>query len=154
MGGDGSYSKEFRGVPLASRTHIDTNMRINGHKVLLQRKNVGQSKNILNSNSENPIYVIAYVRDDGALVVHSVNVFRNHEICLEINLNYDADGEIVPYDMKSGKGSHAHRWVMSEKGIFERKQHDGSNAFEIPRKYDDLIRGIDSFNKKRIKWER
>ena len=30
MGGNGSYSKEFGGVPEASRTHIETEYRIDG----------------------------------------------------------------------------------------------------------------------------
>ena len=154
MGGNGSYSKEFRGVPLASRTHIDTNMRIDGHKVLLQRKNAKQSKNIMNSNSESPIYILARVKDDGTVVVHSVNVYKGHEINLEINLKYDIHGNIIPYSKGSAKGSHAHKWYIDETGKFARMQHDATNVFGIPPEYDELIRHIDEFNKGKHKWKK
>ena len=153
MGGNGSYSKEFRGVPLASRTHIDTNMRIDGHKVLLQKTDVEQSKNIMNSNSESPIYIIARVKADGTLVVHSLNEFRNHEICLEINFKYDAEGNMIPYSKNSAEGSHAHRWSVNDRGENARLQHDKSNVFDIPVEYNALIDKIDEFNKAKRKWK-
>lgn len=65
MGGNGSYSKAYRGVPDAKRTHIDTHMRIDGHKVLLQKGDAEQSKNVMNANSANPVYIIARVKGDG-----------------------------------------------------------------------------------------
>ena len=152
MGGNGSYSKSYRGVPDAKRTHIDTNMRICGHKVLLQKKDVGQSKNITNSHSENPTYIIAYIGKDGAIKIHSINVFKDHGISLEINLKYNYKGEIIPYSANSEKGSHSHRWFVNKEGKFARKQHDDSNAFEIPSEYDDLIKHIVEFNKQKRKW--
>ena len=152
MGGNGSYSKAYRGVPNAKRTHIDTNMRIDGHKVLLQKENVGQSKNIINANSENPIYIMAHVKGDGAIKVHSINVFKEHKICTEINLMYDVDGNIIPYSKNSTKGSHAHRWFVNDKGEYERGQHDRQNVFEIPSEYDDLIKHIVEFNRQKRKW--
>lgn len=153
MGGNGSYSKAYRGVPLASRTHIDTNMRIGGHKVLLQKKNVGQSKNILNSNSESPIYIIAASRKDGTVYVKSVNVFRNHELCIEINLKYDSDGNYIAFNGSASSSSHAHLWNANEEGYLDRKSHNHDNVHDIPREYDSLIRRIVEFNKQKRKWE-
>lgn len=152
MGGNGSYSKAYRGVPTASRTHIDTHMRIDGHKVLLQKKNIGQSKNIMNSNSACPIYIIARVRTDGTIIAHSINVFKDHEMCSEINLIYDKSMNIVPYKDNSDKGSHAHHWFVNEKGEFARKRHDGKNALDIQSKYNDLIKHIVEFNKQKREW--
>ena len=61
MGGNGSYSKEFGGVPEASRTHIETEYRIDGHKVLLFGENVEHDKIIMNANSDSPTYLFASV---------------------------------------------------------------------------------------------
>ena len=152
MGGNGSYSKAYRGVPTASRTHIDTHMRIDGHKVLLQKKNVGQSKNIMNSDSNNPTYTIAYVGKDGTIKIHSINVFKDHGISLEINLKYNAKGEIIPYNANSEKGSHALLWYINDSGEYYRKQHDKNNVVDIPSEYKELVKHIDDFNKKKIKW--
>ena len=152
MGGNGSYSKAYRGVPDVKRTHIDTNMRIDGHKVLLQKGNARQSKNIMNSNSENPIYIMARVNDDGIVVVHSVNVYKDHKISLEINLKYDANGNMIPYSKNSGRGCHAHLWYMNDRGEYHRKQHDTNNVLNIPSEYEEMVRHIDDFNKKKRKW--
>ena len=152
MGGNGSYSKGYRGVPDAKRTHIDTNMRIDGHKILLQKGDVEQSKNIMNANSEKPIYIIARVKGDGTVVVHSVNVFKDHKISVEINFKYDAGGNMIPYSKNSSKGSHAHLWYENDRGEYKRKQHDINNVFNIPPEYNELVKHIDDFNKKKIKW--
>ena len=152
MGGNGSYSKTYRGVPDAKRTHIDTNMRIEGHKVLLQKGDVEQSKNVMNANSATPIYIIARVKGDGTVVVHSVNVYKDHKISLEMNFMYDANGNMIPYRANSEKGSHAHHWYANDNGEYHRKQHDKNNVIDIPSEYKELVKHIDEFNKKKIKW--
>lgn len=153
MGGNGSYSKAYRGVPLASRTHIDTNMRICGHKVLVQRKSAKQSKNIMNSNSENAIYIMARVKDDGTLVVHSVNVYEGHDIKIEINFKFDRHGNIIPYSKNSPNGSHSHRWYVNDAGESVRMQHDSTNVYDIPNEYDELVRHINEFNRRKRIWK-
>lgn len=67
MGGNGSYSKEFGGVPEASRTHIETEYRIDGHKVLLFGENVEHDKIILNANSDSPTYLFGKKYPQGLL---------------------------------------------------------------------------------------
>ena len=151
MGGNSSYSKSLRGVPDAKRTHTDTNTRVDGHKVLLQTKNNKQSKNILISNSENPIYLIARL-EEGNIQIQSINVFKNHEINLEINLEYDTKGNALPFSPTNMKGSHAHFWFQDDKGMFKRKQHDKKNRFDIPSEYHGLINEIVMYNKKKLKW--
>ena len=62
MGANGSYDKNLGGVPKDKRTHTETGYTVMGHKVLLQKGNESQTKNILNanmgrkpvSNGENP----------------------------------------------------------------------------------------------------
>ena len=64
-------------MPDVKRTHIDTNMRICGHKVLLQKKDVRQSHNILNSHSANAIYIIGKVNKEGVIQAHSIDNFKD-----------------------------------------------------------------------------
>ena len=85
MGANGSYDKTLGGVPLGKRTHIETGHTILGHKVLLQDGTYDQTKNILNSNSESPIYLIAKQYEDGSLAVLNINQNKDHKIDIEIN---------------------------------------------------------------------
>ena len=153
MGGNGSYSKSYRGVPDAKRTHIDTNMRICGHKVLLQKKDVRQSHNILNSHSADAVYLIGKVDKEGAIQVHSINIFQGHEISVEINLKFDVKGELLPYDPHSERGSHSHHWHLNVNGKYQRIRHDSKNVFDIPTGYNALIKQIVEFNKQKRQWE-
>lgn len=89
MGANGSYDKESGGVPAERRTHIETGHTILGHKVLLQDGVTDQTKNIMNSNSESPIYLMAKRNPDGSLTVLNINDFSRHKIGLEINLKFD-----------------------------------------------------------------
>lgn len=157
MGGNSTYSEDLRSVPEKNRSHVDTNMRIGGHKVLLQAKNIEQSKNILNSNSESPVYLIAKSdKQGGAVQVETILAFEKHEISLEINLKFDVNGDFIPYSDAKGKvgTSHSHLWQKNSKGEFERKKHDRGNIFDIPSEYNDLIDKIVEFNKKKRKWKR
>ena len=155
MGGNSTYSTDLRKVSLDKRSHTDTNMRIGGHKVLLQTNNIEQSKNILNSNSESPIYLIAKSDRQGVVQVETILAFENHEISLEINLEFNVKGDYIPYsDAKSKlKTSHSHRWQKNSKGKFERKKHDRGNIFDVPSEYRDLIDKIVEFNKQKRKWK-
>lgn len=147
MGGNNSYSKGWGGVPEGKRSHIDTGITIGGYKVVVAKDNAKQRKNILNSNSKDATYLISTIGKDGAIRVQSVNVFVGHDLDYEINLEYDVDGNIVPYDGK--KGSHAHYWQKNpQTGKLGRKSHDKGNAFAIADKYEGLVKKIENFNNK------
>ena len=150
MGGNCSYSAEWGGVPAAQRSHTDTNYKVDGHKVLLQIDNNEQIKNILNSNSDSPIYLIAKTNKDGCIQIESINVFDGHNLSYEINLVFDENGDIVPFN--GTKGTHAHQWSLNpETGMLERKSHDSKNIFAVDKKYEALIAKIVEFNKKQKK---
>ena len=96
MGGNGSYNKSLGGVPIAKRTHTDTNHRVDGHKVLLQTSNNAQSKTPMNSNSESPIYLIGSKnKHTGDIQISTIAVYKNHRISKTIDLIFDKDGKIV-----------------------------------------------------------
>lgn len=146
MGGNNSYEKGWGGVPEAHRTHTDSGYKVLGHKVVYLTGNNAHLKNILNSNSENAIYLIASKEKDGAIVIHSVNVFKGHDLAYEINLKYDKDGSIIPYEEN---GSHAHLWEKNpQTGELRRTSHNKKNTFDIDKKYSKLISKIVEFNHK------
>lgn len=148
MGGNSSYSEEWGGVPDVKRTHTESNYRIEGHKVVFCTENTGQKKNILNSNSTDATYIIGTKQADGTIQVHSVNIFKGHDLSYEINLEFDSKGNILPFN--NGKGSHAHTWQKDTKdGKLKRKSHDKKNSFPIDSKFNSLILKIESFNKKK-----
>lgn len=147
MGGNSSYNKGWGGVPVAQRTHIDSNYRIDGHKVVYFSQNVEQRKNIINSNSANAIYLLA-TKEEGILKIHSINVFDGHHLSYEINLEFDDNGNLIPFG--KGKGSHAHEWKLDPTdGKLKRKSHDKRNTLPIDSKYDSLISKIVLFNKQK-----
>jgi len=148
MGGNGSYSDDWGGVPEAKRTHDETGYRIENHKVVVFKEDDERKKNILNSNSANTTYLIARKLSDGTLEVHSINIFKGHDLSYEINLVFDNKGDLVSFN--NGKGSHAHIWKKdSSDGKLKRKSHDKKNSFPIDTKYNSLINKIVEFNKKK-----
>lgn len=146
MGANGSYDRNKGGVPDESRTHIETGYTILGHKVLLQEDNPTQTKNIMNSNSKNPIYLMAKKNLDGSLQILNINDFSNNRIAYEVNLKYDSGGKIKPYNGKESN-SHSHIWFQSFDGNMHRKDVEGNGHLSIPSKYTALIMSIEKFNK-------
>lgn len=150
MGGNSSYSKEWGGVPTGQRTHTDSNYRIEGHKVVYFKDNCRQKKNILNSNSTDAIYLIAQKHSDATIEINSVNVFKGHHLSYEINLVFDSNGNIMPFN--DGKGSHAHIWQKDPAdGILKRKSHDKNNSFAIDPRFYPMISKIELFNRQKNK---
>ena len=152
MGANTSYSKSQGGVPLDKRTHTDSNYRIDGHKVVIFTENENQLKNILNSDSEKPIYLIANIGRDGAVTIHSININANHKIKMDINLKFDSKGNLIPFN-GTENGSHAHEWVQLSNGNMARKPAKiGENPhLPIPKEFNSLISKAIKFNKQKNK---
>ena len=136
------------GVPKDKRTHIETGHTIMGHKVLLQDGNRLQTKNIMNSNSDSPTYLMAKLNQDGSLTVLTINQNKDHKIEFEINLKFDSQGNVRPYNGKESS-SHAHEWYEGEDGNMYRKTTKGNSHMLIPSTYNALIHAIEQFNKKK-----
>lgn len=150
MGANGSYDEEMGGVPKGKRTHIETGYKILGHKVILQGDNETQTKNIMNSNSNGPIYLIAKKNLDGSLQIQNINDFSDHKIGYEINLKYDSNGNVKPYNGIESN-SHAHQWVQTPNGNMSRKKVEGNGHLDILSNYSALIKMIEKFNKEKHK---
>ncbi|MBP5424299.1 MAG: hypothetical protein J6Y78_17845 [Paludibacteraceae bacterium] len=154
MGGNGSYSKEFGGVPTNNRTHWDTAYRIDGHKVLVFQDNPSHDKFIMNSNSEKPIYLFASAdKNSGQLTISAIGIYEKHALVESIDLKFDNDGNYLPFS-EGESGSHSHKWEETAPGKFGRVRHDRSNYFPVDGKYHDLILKIVEFNKMNKIWDR
>ncbi|MBO4557523.1 MAG: hypothetical protein J5693_02820 [Bacteroidales bacterium] len=153
MGGNGSYSKELKSVPRADRTHIEAKTRIDGHKILIQKKNNAQTKTPVNSNSEKPVYLCGRVsKRDGSVAITTIAEYKNHRLIRTIDLKFDSDGNYVGYS-GSGKGSHSHLWDDDvSRNEVGRKPHKKTNNLLIPKKYLSLIKKIEKYNKEHHKW--
>lgn len=148
MGANGSYDKKVGGVPDKERTHLETGHTIMGHKVLVQKGNRTQTKNIMNSNSESPTYLMAKLNEDDSLTVLTINQNKGHKISFEINLKFDSHGNIRPYNGKESN-SHAHEWYEGEDGDMHRKPVQGNSHLPIPSSFNGLIHAIKEFNKQK-----
>ena len=153
MGGNGSYDKVLGGVVEGKRTHYDTGYRIDGHKVLVLMENINHNKFIMNSNSENPIYLIASIaKNTHRLVISGIGIYEKHKLTKSIDLKFDNDGNIIPFD-DSENGSHSHKWTEISPGVLGRTSHDKSNHLPIDKKYEHLMDRIADFNKQRKIWK-
>lgn len=124
MGGNGSYSKELGGVATKDRTHYDTGYRIDGHKIVVLQDNPSHDKIIMNSDSENPIYLIASAdKETDKLTISSIGIYEKHMLTESIDLKFDSQGNAIPFNNTDG-GSHAHKWGEVAPGIIGRKSHD------------------------------
>ena len=154
MGGNGSYSKQLGGVPQKSRTHTDTEFRIDGHKVIVLTGNPSHDKIIMNSNSRSPIYLFASLdKKTGKVSVSGIGIYKNHALSRSIDLKFDSDGHAKPFNRGEG-GSHSHKWQEISPGVYGRKSHDKNNHLSIPKQYKALIRKIENFNKKGKQWKK
>ncbi len=153
MGANGSYDKKLGGVPKDKRTHKETGYTIMGHKVLLQVANDDQTKNILNSSSEDSTYLIAKLNEDKTVTVWDVNINTSHKIGTEINLKFDTHGNLIPFNGK-GSASHSHKWIEHPNGNMGRKPaSNGENThLPIPNEHMPLINAIEKFNKAKHKY--
>ena len=152
MGANGSYDKKLGGVPKDKRTHTETGYTVMGHKVLLQTGIERQTKNIMNSNTDNSIYLMAKLNEDGTLTILNVNTNKNHKISTEINLVFDSQGILVPYNGKKS-GSHSHQWEEQSDGNMVRKpvSKNGNSHLPISDEFKPLLDAIIKFNKQKNK---
>lgn len=146
MGANSSYNIAIGGVTENLRTHDDSHRKILNHKVLLQKKNSKQAANIVNSNSESPIYIIGRELQDGTIKIHSVNVFEGHCLKYEINIKYDRNGKILAYDGTEGH-THCHTW--SDIGDGNMRRNKLGSREPVPKGFVSLLEEIVKFNSQR-----
>ena len=155
MGGNGSYYNRNGGVPTERRSHLDTHKHIDGHKILLQRSSTKASKNIMHSNSDSPIYLIAKTKKGNVISIQKINIFDGHNLKYEINLRFDKHGNILEYNSGNhDAGSHTHVWEKGSDGNMYRSRNSNGKEIHmaIPSEYHSLINKVVEFNNKQIKY--
>lgn len=107
----------------------------------------------MNSNTDNSIYLMAKLNEDGTLTILNVNTNKGHKISTEINLVFDSQGNLVPYNGKKS-GSHSHQWVEQSNGDMGRKPvlKNGNSHLPIPDVFTPLNNAIVKFNKQKNKY--
>lgn len=156
MGGNGSYSAVLKQVPQADRTHYEASARIDGHKILVQKRSIHQKNTPLNSNSENPIYLCGRVdKKSGNLQITTIAEYRNHRLVSTVDLEFDTNGNYIGYSRLDKKSSHSHLWEDDKvKNEIGRKSHQESNILPVPQRYMPIIRKIEKYNKEHHKWHK
>lgn len=143
MGANTSYKISIGGVPENLQTHDDSHRKIIMHKVLLQKKTSKQAANIMNSNSDSPIYIIGRELRDGTIKVHSINIFEGHYLKYEINIKYDRNGKVLMYNGTEGH-THSHTWTHIGDGNMRRKELGSHES--LPDGIGILLKEIVKFN--------
>lgn len=160
MGGNGSYNKEYGGVRLRDRTHIEIRGHtILGHKILLSKTSAERAKIPMNCNSPNQVYVIGTCADrrsgehEGEITVHSVAFYEGHRIKYTVDVKYAADGTVASFREGTHEATtHAHNWAEISPGIYGRvSRARGNHLCPDARWTPELVEAIETFNAKRIK---
>ena len=152
MGGNSTYDAVLKGIPEIARTHFALSQRIDGHKILLQKKNSNRVQLPMNSNSESPLYLCAHTKKNGTVEVTSIGIYENHKCVAQIDLEFDKDGNYKPYVKGNKKTSHFHYFnIDPNTGGVGRKSHDRHNTHPIDETLTPLIQKIVFFNKQKHK---
>ena len=95
---------------------------------------------------------MAKLNEDGTLTILNVNTNKNHKISTEINLVFDSQGILVPYNGKKS-GSHSHQWEEQSDGNMVRKpvSKNGNSHLPISDEFKPLLDAIVKFNKQKNK---
>lgn len=152
MGGNGSYSPSLGYIPLASRTHLEYDQRIEGHKILVQADGMNQRKIPMNANSESPTYLVGSVdKDTGCVKISTIALYESHKLVKTIDMEFDGEGNVIPYQ-KGQRSSHSHEWSEDISGRIGRKSHSSKNTLPVDIG-SSLIDAIVKFNKELHKWK-
>lgn len=153
MGGNGTYSEAIGGIPEASRSFFDTDYRVEGRKVLVNKTNPSHKKVPENSNSESPIYLCGEVNKiTGSLKISTIAVYEKHRLVKTIDLTFDANGDLIPFS-QGKNSSHSHVWKQLSSGDVGRKSHDPRNVLPVDSAYESLVREVVKFNKSKKIWK-
>ncbi len=152
MGANFSYNPLLGGVPDNKRTHYELSSRIEGHKILLQKGSDNRVKIPMNSNSESPIYLGAHRKDDRTIEITTFGVYEKHKCIGQVDLKFDANGNLLPFANNGENSSHFHRFSENPyTGVVSRKSGQKDNHHPIDSKYDKLIQKIVDYNKAKHK---
>ena len=159
MGGNGAYDEKWGGIPDVKRKYDEMSKKIDGHKIVVELHNPQHKSAPENSNSESPIYLCARVnKKTNEVQIHTIAFYSNHKLVKTIDLDFDTEGNLKPFEQNMGKkgrqiikGTHRHKWDISDNGVVGRKSHKANNTFPIDTN-SPLLKKIVEFNKQHNKW--
>lgn len=120
---------------------------------MLQEAHNDQVKNVMNSNSSDPVYLIAKTESNGNIKIVNIDDFGDHKIGCEVNLKFDSNGNLLSYNGQESH-SHAHTWCQAPNGDMHRAPVEGNSHLPIPKQYSNLISLIVKFNKANNKYKK
>lgn len=94
---------------------------------------------------------------DATEIEHITFYDKNGNIKVSIDMEYDKDGNIIPFHtiFHKGKihvkGTHMHKWALNDNGDSGRKSHAANNVFPINRYYKRFVNRVINYNKKHKK---
>ena len=162
MGGNGSYDKGYGGVPPEKRTHDEVaGHTILGHKILVPSGSPTRASAPMNCNTPKQVYVIASAPDKRSgdkaseLSVSSVAFYEGNHISYSVDVKY-TNGKVSAFKVNTGENTtHAHEWQEIKPGIWGRKSHDKNNHLAPDSRWNsNMVKAIESFNSKRITWNK
>lgn len=163
MGGNGSYDSGYGGVPEDKRTHTEIEgHRVLGHKILVPTDNPTRGSAPMNCNTADQVYVVGTVLDKrsgdraGEIKVSSVAFYEGHHIKYSVDVKYDDNGKVKAFRVNTGESTtHAHEWHEVKPGVWGRKSYDKNNHLAPDERWNkQFADAIESFNSKRIKWNK
>lgn len=106
----------------------------------------------MNSNTDNSIYLMAKLNEDGTLTIWDININKGNKIKTDINLKFDSHGNLIPYNGKES-ASHSHKWIEKSNGDMARKPSSNGENTHLPisDEYKPLLDAIIKFNKQKNK---
>lgn len=152
MGGNDTHNPSIGGIAEVDRTHNDTHLRIDGHKILVQKIQPKQVQVPMNSNSESPIYLCARKLkskpgEPDRYEIASIGIYKNHKIVGQIDLSPDKDGNVKPYSATE-KSMHYHNFSEIPSTGQGRKSGQKDNHHPIPDQFKKMVDKVINFNKK------
>ena len=152
MGGNGSFIKQYGGVPTENR-HFASFGTIDGHKIIIYEDDIYQNKTPMNSNTKDTIYLCGKVDEKTNTVnVSTIAIYKNNLLVRTVDIETDKDGNIIP--LRNKDGTHAHNWEYDSKNnVVKRKSHDSKNYHKPTDEEIALAEKMVEYNKKRVKWK-
>ena len=91
---------------------------------------------------------------EGKVTITTIGIYEKHKLVMTIDIEYDKNGNVIPYFSGGKKTTHAHKWPTdNSSGKVGRKPHNPKNVFSYGHKYDELLKKIVEFSKKGKVWK-
>ena len=160
MGGNGTFIKQYGGIPQENRVYHSYIDKLDGFKIII--KEDGKQKSIpMNSNTANTTYLCAVVdKSTKERTIKAMATYKDHFIEKVVEYEFDKEGNLIEYQRVKNKGKekivgiHTHKWEKNVRtNDMGRKTHDVNNTFAPTPKDMEIAKKIEQFNKEKHVWK-